>query len=495
MFVSMFCNAQNIDFSDYWTWQPPSGGYYNINLNTIEAPCDQFVYMTGNNHFGIFVELPQENPDGLYFDFWMVFHVTSSTLIEFLPEYIDGANNGYFNLETYYFDIVDCPCNEVSNNSDYNFELESYYWTNLAPIESEFILVNITAARTIDRVRIKHNSFPVVQLECDDTHIQEEIYSELEWQDDESINVNTNTISCESALSICGEGSLSADFSNTFLDQPTQFWYKIKNNGNGVPQLQYYLQSGSNSNAQGNNFIINSAEIYGPFNECDEVNCSQLPSPNLQYVNSQNWNSSPSFFNYEGSYLVKINLTLNGNPASLNLNYSNTNCNFSIPPPPPCEACIPEMLVGDKKYVVSCWVHEESWTPGTTNFENITMNVTFAQGTGTPVTISPTGAIIDGWQRMEGVVEISSTDAQVDISFVPTGGTVYVDDIRFFPYDGSMKSYVYDPETLWFVAELDERNYATFYEYDEEGKLARIKKETEKGIMTIQESRNSNVKQ
>jgi hypothetical protein len=40
------------------------------------------------------------------------------------------------------------------------------------------------------------------------------------------------------------------------------------------------------------------------------------------------------------------------------------------------------------------------------------------------------------------------------------------------------------------MAELDDRNYATFYEYDEEGTLVRVKKETEKGIYTIKESRS-----
>ena len=46
------------------------------------------------------------------------------------------------------------------------------------------------------------------------------------------------------------------------------------------------------------------------------------------------------------------------------------------------------------------------------------------------------------------------------------------------------------PVTLKYVAELDANNFATFYEYDEEGSLVRVKKETEKGIMTIQETKN-----
>ena len=57
-----------------------------------------------------------------------------------------------------------------------------------------------------------------------------------------------------------------------------------------------------------------------------------------------------------------------------------------------------------------------------------------------------------------------------------------------------MKTYVYDPLNLWLVAELDALNYATFYDYDSEGQLVQIKKETENGVVTIQTSR-SNTKQ
>ncbi|MNT78232.1 hypothetical protein D3C72_2174470 [compost metagenome] len=57
-----------------------------------------------------------------------------------------------------------------------------------------------------------------------------------------------------------------------------------------------------------------------------------------------------------------------------------------------------------------------------------------------------------------------------------------------------MKSFVYDPLTLRLFAQLDENNYATFYEYDAEGKLVRTKKETDKGILTLSESRMSAAK-
>lgn len=53
-----------------------------------------------------------------------------------------------------------------------------------------------------------------------------------------------------------------------------------------------------------------------------------------------------------------------------------------------------------------------------------------------------------------------------------------------------MKGYVYNKQQK-LVAELDENNYATFYEYDEEGNLIRVKKETERGIITVKEVRSS----
>jgi hypothetical protein len=106
------------------------------------------------------------------------------------------------------------------------------------------------------------------------------------------------------------------------------------------------------------------------------------------------------------------------------------------------------------------------------------------------------GQIVDGWQRMEQVITTGPTgDFKIDLIALNPAISCYFDDIRIIPNDGSMISYVYDPITLRLVAELDERNYAKIYEYDEEGKLIRVKKETEKGVMTIQSiNENQSVK-
>jgi hypothetical protein len=54
-----------------------------------------------------------------------------------------------------------------------------------------------------------------------------------------------------------------------------------------------------------------------------------------------------------------------------------------------------------------------------------------------------------------------------------------------------MKSYVYHPSNRRLVAVLDENHMAMLFEYSPEGKLIRQKKETEKGILTLKESRES----
>lgn len=158
-----------------------------------------------------------------------------------------------------------------------------------------------------------------------------------------------------------------------------------------------------------------------------------------------------------------------------------------------CPTCITSFSPESGKYIVSAWVKEDDAPVGTVNYMNSKITVSYNGTTITTEDVFPSGQIIDGWQRMEGEIEIpaGTTDITITLTNTQNGGISYFDDIRFFPFDGSMMSYVYDPETLRLVAELDERNYAKFYEYDEEGKLIRVKKETERGVMTIQENRNN----
>ena len=113
----------------------------------------------------------------------------------------------------------------------------------------------------------------------------------------------------------------------------------------------------------------------------------------------------------------------------------------------------------------------------------------------TDVTFYPSGAIIDGWQRIIGEFTVPS-DAefiQINLNNISNATDSYFDDIRILPSKANMKSFVYDQKTQKLMAELDENNYSTFYEYDNEGGLVRVKKETERGVKTIQETRSGSV--
>ena len=160
-----------------------------------------------------------------------------------------------------------------------------------------------------------------------------------------------------------------------------------------------------------------------------------------------------------------------------------------------CPNCISSFApTPGKKYLLSAWVKEKNPAQSKTSYTYPTISVLFPAITTTLGPFSASGGIIDGWQRLEAEFVIPSTATDMSIKLDCNTSDCYYDDIRVLPFDGSMKSYVYDPVNMRLVAELDERNFATLYEYDEEGKLIRVKKETEKGKMTIKENRNSSKK-
>ena len=92
----------------------------------------------------------------------------------------------------------------------------------------------------------------------------------------------------------------------------------------------------------------------------------------------------------------------------------------------------------------------------------------------------------------EGEFIVPQNTSLLQFEATADNGTLfYLDDLRFHPFNANMKSFVFDPQTLRLASELDENNYASFYEYDDEGTLVRVKKETKDGIKTITESRSA----
>lgn len=142
-------------------------------------------------------------------------------------------------------------------------------------------------------------------------------------------------------------------------------------------------------------------------------------------------------------------------------------------------------------YIASMWIREENLTGLDTSFYDSYMVIETEDDLGNKVRneLHPTGLIIEGWQRVEVKITIPNDAEVLRIKFKTDATKAWFDDFRIYPYNGSMKSYAYDDRTLRLMAELDENNYATYYEYDLEGNLIRIKKETIRGIKTLQESR------
>jgi hypothetical protein len=138
--------------------------------------------------------------------------------------------------------------------------------------------------------------------------------------------------------------------------------------------------------------------------------------------------------------------------------------------------------IGGRRYLFMAWV-KDGQAPGTTANITLTVNntgVTFRQK-----------AVVEGWKLVEGILDMPAGDMTAVNVILSGGANVSIDDIRIFPYDGQLKTFTYDDRNMRVMAEMDENNYATFYEYDDEGSLIRVKKETERGIMTIKENRSA----
>ena len=160
--------------------------------------------------------------------------------------------------------------------------------------------------------------------------------------------------------------------------------------------------------------------------------------------------------------------------------------------------------IPNKDYIISGWLKQDK--PNSISYSNdtgilLTLYDDIGQSSGQMISSELfycSGKIIDGWQRVIGKFKAPNNDTLTHIRielFNNSSVDSFFDDIRVFPVNGTMKSFVYDEDTQRLVAELDENNYATFYEYDNEGGLVRVKKETEEGVYTIQETRSNTVKE
>jgi hypothetical protein len=308
-------------------------------------------------------------------------------------------------------------------------------------------------------------------------------------------------------------------FASTGTNNANQYLQTVTANASGnwtanlsSSHLAYIIATGTDASNNTSGFSV--AQLYpGACPQCSafEISTNDRIPPCQQialFPSVQNcannpqilWNfgdgSAPStsgIYTYATAGTYTVTMYIPGTPSCPQKSVTKVVTVASCIPPPPCVDCLPSFSpLPDYTYIISAWVKDPNAQQTVTTYINPQLSVIFPTQTFGPFTAS--GKIIDGWQRIEQEFTVPHGATTLDIKLGSLAGIVNFDDIRVFPKNGVMKSYVYDPITLRLVAELDERNYATIYEYDEEGKLIRVKKETERGIMTTKESKNSTVK-
>ncbi|MBB4077975.1 hypothetical protein GGR28_000576 [Lewinella aquimaris] len=197
--------------------------------------------------------------------------------------------------------------------------------------------------------------------------------------------------------------------------------------------------------------------------------------------------------------------------ASLGLNqsFATLRCDSTevyCPDEEGCGSCVNGFRpTPNETYLASIWVASTSSlaygqqprlsvTSGGAQYES-TLTVNYIQDGGTVQLLGqahPTGPVVEGWQQIQLEFTVPQDASDIVFSVDPpsslsSGETFYFDDVRVRPYESEMTAYVYDNSTLRLMAQIDDRGYAVFYEYDDEGMLVRQKRETERGVMTITE--------
>jgi hypothetical protein len=135
-------------------------------------------------------------------------------------------------------------------------------------------------------------------------------------------------------------------------------------------------------------------------------------------------------------------------------------------------------------YLLSFWVYDGDLQHNVINGLTVTVN-------NANVDLTRPAPLVEGWKQVNYQFKAGSNFSMQ----LRGGGNIYIDDMRVLPFNGEMKTFVYDDQSLRLMGQLDENNFGILYEYDEEGAPIRVKKETERGMMTVKENRQSFRKQ
>jgi len=292
---------------------------------------------------------------------------------------------------------------------------------------------------------------------------------------------------------ICGRGSYRATWEGKF-QAPATGWYKFYldvQGGTGQLSLNgaTIAQAGI---ASRDFFLIGGSILYGFVAEYRHSLFQPAASVKLLWYSSAlnippgTWQVIPLNYLYPVTTPIAPPESIQTSIATYCINLNNVKQERIIRP-------VFSPIQG-KKIVVSAWMKMDGEDCNTAPALENTLRVGF-NGSVTD-TLVKTGVRIEGWQRYEKAINIPSNATSVFLSLKGSATkTVYIDDVRIQPFNSSMKSFAYDPVSLRLMAELDENNYASFYEYDNDGTLIRVKKETVKGIQTIKETRSAMIRE
>jgi hypothetical protein len=243
------------------------------------------------------------------------------------------------------------------------------------------------------------------------------------------------------------------------------------------------------SNCAYNNALF---ENFEDFQYSDIEFIKGITNPKEFYQNLFRRNVLVDIENSTGNF-SKVTTAHTGN-AALQINTTNT---INIPlaletdnsTPPSINTFAPikpfyfrKEITKGKNYVVSCWQKVSTTIPNASNLKYSISGVNFS--------LKPMSPNIDGWVLYQGTILVPINAAASDVQMIFNAGAT-IDDIRILPEESNMKAYVYDYMNRRLLSVLDENHFATNFDYTDEGKLLHVKKETEKGILTLKESRES----
>lgn len=149
-----------------------------------------------------------------------------------------------------------------------------------------------------------------------------------------------------------------------------------------------------------------------------------------------------------------------------------------------CNCPVPFFNPNPGDYIFGAWVKQSG--SGVATVKVILNPTDPTPPTFTAVNVGP---VIEGWQRVEGTCTLPSGPYELLLKLDnATASDAYFDDFRIHPFTAGMTTTVYDPVTFLPMATHDGNNYTTFYNYDENLQLVRVKVETTEGIKTVSET-------